>query len=69
MFGFLTGNFCVKQTIINQMTKATELVALKTQNLLAVIISDIFFDRARLTKTLLVLTQKIPIVKVFVPEV
>jgi hypothetical protein len=51
------------------MTKATELVALKTQNLLAVIISDIFFDRARLTKTLLVLTQKIPIVKVFVPEV
>ncbi len=46
------------------MTKTIELVALKTQNFLAVIKSEFCFGCAQITKTLLVLTQSAGIVKV-----
>jgi len=54
-----------KEQSPNQMTKTTGLVALKTRNSLAVIKTDISFDRSQLAKTLLVLTQIAKIAKLF----
>ena len=66
MFGFENSELSrQKEQSPIQMTKTTVLVALKTQNYLAVSTSEFVFERAQLAKSPLVLTQIAMIVNGF----